>query len=279
MSEYDAATVPVRQAATVMLVSDRPDLQVFIMERNTNLVFAGGMWVFPGGSVDSADQANQRQKISVHRSDNEASQLMGLKKGGLAYYVAAIRESFEEAGILLALERDSGKPLDLEDPEIAARFEQHRHNINSGIRHFADIVEEENLVLDADKMHYVARWITPVGPPRRFDARFFVARMPEHQIPAPDHREMVHSWWLSPREILRRSEAEEMTLMSPTLRMIKSLAKFTSADEVIESASQNLVDERARVNAQREIVLPGDPGYDAADESIESGWIRLRPPA
>lgn len=277
MTDVDPAQVPVRQAATVMLVADRPDLQVFVMERNANIVFGGGMWVFPGGSVDETDNADRFQHISMGRSDTDASRLMDLPKGGLAYYVAAIREAFEEAGVLLARSRQSLAPVDLKDPKTAARFSTHRDHVNEGERDFIEIVEEEDLILDAGEMHYVARWITPVGPPRRFDARFFVAKMPDRQVPMHDDSELVHSRWLAPAEILRRFDNGDMTLMSPTLRMVRSLARFTSAAEVIESASQNPHDERARVNAQREIVLPGDPGYESADESIENGWVRLRP--
>lgn len=278
MTEYDEQEVPIRNAATVMLVDDRPDLQVFMMERNAATVFAGGMWVFPGGSVDDEDDPETFQHISIHRSDAEASHLMDLERGGLAYYIAAIREAFEEAGILLALDRETHEPIDLKDPVTAARFEAHRADVNDSNRNFIEIIEEENLILDAGQMHYIARWITPVGPPRRFDARFFITRMPRRQVPVHDDNELVHSRWISPKEILRKVDAEEMVLMSPTLRMIRSLARFDSADEVIESASQNQPDERARVNELREILLPGDPGYENADETIENGWVRLRKP-
>lgn len=277
MSEVAPEEVPIRQAATVMLVDDRPDLQVFMMERNAATVFAGGMWVFPGGSVDDTDDPETFQHVSIHRTDAEASRLMDLPRGGLAYYIAAIREAFEEAGILLAVSRDTLEPIDLKDPDTAARFESHRQDVNDSNRNFVEIIEEENLILDAGQMHYVARWITPLGPPRRFDARFFVSRMPKQQIPIHDDNELVHSRWLSPRDILDRFDREEMVLMSPTLRMIRCLSRFDSADQVIESASMNLPDERARVNEAREIVLPGDPGYEDADETIENGWVRLRP--
>lgn len=277
MPEYDEAAVAIRPAATVMLVDDRPGLQVFMMERNANTVFAGGMWVFPGGSVDQADDPEHFQHISARRSDAEASALMDLRAGGLSYYIAAIREAFEEAGILLALDRETGQPVSLREPATQKRFQEHRDKVNAGERDFIEVIREENLILDAGAMHYVARWITPPGPPRRFDARFFVARMPERQVPGHDANELVHSRWFAPKEILRRFDAGEMVLMSPTLRMVRSLARFESADQVMATAARNLPDERARVNADREIILPGDPGYDEADETIENGWIRLRP--
>ena len=270
--------VPVRPAATVMLVDDRPGYEVFMMERHANPVFAGGMWVFPGGRVDDDDDADHFQAISIHRSDAEASELMGLSKGGLAYYVAAIREAFEEAGILLALNRDSHTPLDLTDDERAARFAAHRDALNAGETSLIDIVNAENLILDVGAMHYVARWITPMGPPRRFDARFFVAPIPPLQTPVHDDGELVHSEWLAPSDILEREEKDEMVLMSPTLRMVRNLALFDSASQVIESAQANMPDHEARVHPEsRVIVMPGEPGYEEGLTDVETGWVRLRP--
>jgi len=277
MNDYDPNAVPIRPAATVMLVDDRPGLQVFMMERHADTVFAGGMWVFPGGSVDQADHPEKFQTISAHRTDEEASRLLGLGMGGLAYYIAAIREAFEEAGILLALDRNTHEPLDFTDKDTAARFKVHQDDVNNNDKDFIKIIEEENLILDVAQMHYVARWITPVGPPRRFDARFFVTRSPARQTPVHDDRELVHSRWLSPITILEKVESGEMILMSPTLRMIRSLAIFSSTDDVIEAAAANQSDERARVTSDREIVLPGEPGYEDGVEDIETGWIRLRP--
>ena len=278
MNEYDPEQVNIRPAATVMLVDDRPDLQVFMMERHANTVFAGGMWVFPGGAVDQDDGTRYMQAMSVHRSDREASALMGLDSGGLAFYIAAVREAFEEAGILLALNRDKLTRLDLSDAGSALRFRKHRDDVNDRKRNFLEILQQENLIVDAGAMHYVARWITPIGPPRRFDARFFVVRMPVNQIPVHDDRELVHSCWMPPRVILEKVESEEMVLMTPTLRMVKNLAMFESAEKVISAAAANLPDQRARVNTDTNtIVMPGEPGYDTGTVLQENGWIRLRP--
>ena len=202
---------------------------------------------------------------------------MNITEGGLACYIAAIREAFEEAGILLALNKGDHSPLSLVDPKNKDRFNAHRNKVTSASHEFLNVINDEKLILDAGQMHYIARWITPLGPPRRFDARFFISRMPDNQEPRHDDSELVHCGWFSPKEILEKFDAEEMVLMSPTLRMIRSLAQFDCADDVIESASSNLPDERARVNQENNIVLPGDKGYDTGDETIETGWIRLRP--
>ena len=277
MADFDPETVPIRPAATVMLIDDRPDLQVYMLQRNANTVFAGGMWVFPGGAVDHQDDASYYKDIATHRTDAEASELMALPTGGLAYYMAAIRETFEEAGILLALHAEDESPLVM-SPEDTARFNNYRDMLNAGEIELKTILENENLLADVGQMHYVARWITPLGSPRRFDARFFIARIPSNQIPQHDDSELVNSAWLTPREILERIDREEMILMTVTERMIRSLALFESASQVIEAAAKNLPDQRARVDSKTgKITMPGEPGYDDGLTDVESGWVRLRP--
>jgi len=131
--------VNVRPAATVLLIDDRPDLQVFMMKRNARTQFAGGMWVFPGGSVDDGDDGAGYRRFCVHRSDEEASSQLGLERGGLAYYVAAIREAFEEAGVLLALHRGSEAELELLDAADRARFDDLRRMLMWEPRGHADM--------------------------------------------------------------------------------------------------------------------------------------------
>ncbi|HKI73599.1 MAG TPA: NUDIX hydrolase [Pseudomonadales bacterium] len=269
MPEIDPAPVAVRSAATLLLVDDRPNLQVFMMKRNANVQFAGGMWVFPGGSVDDGDNAANYQKYCTHRSDSAASEQLGIARGGLAFYVAAIREAFEEAGIVLALHRESGAPLELIDVEIRQRFDALRDGVNDGSVDFLQVVEQENLILDAGQIHYVARWITPPGPPRRFDTRFFVSRMPDSQNPIHDDSELVNSGWLSPQEVIERVAAKEMGMLPPTLRMVEALAAFDSAADVMAAAGANLPDERVPMAGKD---IPAGPISKA-----EPGWVRLRP--
>jgi len=277
MNDYDPEKVQIRPAATVMLIDDRPDLQVYMLERHAHTVFAGGMWVFPGGAVDHQDDANYYRDIATHRTDREASELMDLESGGLAYYMAAIRETFEEAGILLALHKENESPLHISD-EDETRYDRYRDDLNAGDIELKLILEAEELLADVGQMHYIARWITPQGPPRRFDARFFIARIPSNQVPVHDDGELVNSAWLTPAEILDRIAREEMVLMTVTERMIRSLALFDSAEQVIEAASKNLPDERARVNPETgKIVMPGEPGYNTGRKDVENGWVRLRP--
>jgi 8-oxo-dGTP pyrophosphatase MutT (NUDIX family) len=271
---FDPQAVELRSAATVILVDDKPELQVFMMKRNANTAFAGGMWVFPGGSVDVGDSAANYSKYCVHRSEAESCATLGLEKGGLAYYVAAIREAFEEAGILLGLHQAGQAPLALLEADVIARFDAHRDGVNDGSLDFLEVLNRESLLLDAATMHYVARWITPVGPPRRFDTRFFLARMPADQQPMHDDHELTHSSWLAPKEILRRAQNKEFSLMPPTMRMVECLAQFGSATEVIEAAAANLPDIRVPMNGVASDVASGAV---AGAQAAEPGWVRLRP--
>ena len=177
MTDFVPEEVPVRPAATVMLIDDRPDLQVFMMERHANTVFAGGMWVFPGGAVDHQDDSSYFSGIATHRTDGEASELLNLENGGLAYYMAAIRETFEEAGVLLALHQEDESPLNIAEASTA-RFQQHRDQLNAGEIDLKTILKKESLLADVGQMHYIARWITPLGSPRRFDAAFLLPGYP-----------------------------------------------------------------------------------------------------
>ena len=272
-ADFDPAAVPIWPAATVMIVDDRPDLQVLMIRRNTKMVFAGGMWVFPGGMVDPED-AVEFEPRCAGLDDAAANQILGVDDNGLAYWVAAIRENFEEAGLLLAT-GPGGVTID------GADFADARRALNASEVAFIDLVRDHGLTLDTNAVHYTARWITPIGGPRRFDARFFVTTPPPGQAVEHDENETVAWDWVSPTDALERYEREEMVMMTPTVRMLRCLALFESADQVMEAAAAQYSDERARVIYNEDgsyyVVLPGEPGYESADQEKENGWIRLRP--
>lgn len=267
MSNFDPGAVAVRPAATVMLVDDVPALKVFMMKRNANTAFAGGMWVFPGGAVDDADDGKDFSDICTGLSPGAANRMLGVRAKGLAYFVAAAREAFEEAGILFAINRDSGESLALTDPSVRERFNDYRDGVNNGTTDFADVLKAENLALDVGQFHYVARWITPPGPPRRFDTRFFIATMPSYQKPIHDESELVHSEWLPPAEVVLRARSRDMGMLPPTLRMIERLSEFDSAKQVIAAAAVGQPEERVPMG-----------GADAQEgmSKAEPGWVRLK---
>jgi 8-oxo-dGTP pyrophosphatase MutT (NUDIX family) len=260
-------TVPVREAATVMLLRDgNTGVEVFMLRRNLNSDFVGGAYVFPGGAVDDHDRHENLDPVCQGRSDAEASAQLGIERGGLAYWVAAIRESFEEAGVLLAYDR-SDALIRLDDPEFKNRFVEHRRAVDTGERRLVEICEDEHLQLAVDWMYYFSHWITPEGAPRRYDTRFFVARAPEAQEPLHDDHEVIASVWIRPTDALERHRAGEFDLIFPTMRSLQALERFESTDDVLQAAAAieavpALLPRIVEDQGGYRIVLPGDPGYD-----------------
>jgi 8-oxo-dGTP pyrophosphatase MutT (NUDIX family) len=265
----DPASVPIRDAATVMLLRDGPTgIEVQMLRRNLASDFVGGAYVFPGGAVDPEDSGPEVESVARGRTDTSASELLGIESGGLAFWVAAIRESFEEAGLLLAVD-DEEVVVDLHaDPVVAERFVHHRRAVDSGELRLVDLCRAEGLRLAVDSMQYFSRWITPFGAPRRYDTRFFVAHAPTAQTPLHDDREVIASLWIGPDEALARHAAGEFELIFPTVRSLEALQRFERADDVVShAASLDHVDAvlptiREGPNGLR-IVLPGDGEYDA----------------
>lgn len=264
----DPESVPVRDAATVMLVRDGGEgLEVFMLRRNLQSDFVGGAYVFPGGGVDLDDADDRLEEICDGRDDAGASTLLGVERGGLAFWVAAVRESFEEAGLLLATAAD-GAPLRFEDPGVDARFVAHRRAVDLGERSLLEVCASEGLRLSVGGIHYFSRWITPLGAPRRYDTRFFVAHPPEGQVPVHDDREVVANLWIRPSDALARHAAGEFELIFPTVRSLEALARFSTADQVVEHAAaiarvEPVLPTMVEGRHGLRIVLPGDERYDA----------------
>lgn len=260
-------TIPLRDAATVMPVRDGADgIEVFMLRRNLNSDFVGGAYVFPGGAVDDHDRHENLDPVCRGRSDAEASAQLSIERGGLAFWVAAIRECFEEAGVLLAY-TPSGELVRLDEPDAKARFVEHRRAVDSSERRLVEICEDEQLQLAVDCMYYFSHWITPEGAPRRYDTRFFVARAPEAQEPLHDDREVIANVWIRPTDALERHHAGEFDLIFPTMRSLQTLARFDTADAVLQAAAAiqavpTILPRIVEDHGGYRIVLPGDPGYD-----------------
>ncbi len=258
--------VPVRDAATVMLLRDGSDgPEVCLMQRNLNSDFVGGAYVFPGGAVDPADADADVADRCPDLDDAEASRRLGLAVGGLAFWVAAIRESFEEAGVLLARHAD-GRRLDLSDPGAAERFAGHRDDVDNERRTIAEVAVQEDLHLDVGQLHYFSRWITPLGAHRRYDTRFFVCAAPEGQEVVEDSRELIGTQWLTPAEALRRHDAGDITMIFPTVRTLVALSRFERADAVLDHARaqsrvEGILPTISDGDDGMRIVLPGDPEH------------------
>lgn len=272
----DTEPVVPRPAATVMLVRDGgqdTSLEVLMVRRNLRSDFVGGAYVFPGGAVDEADAGVEAEAVCTGRSDTEASTVLGIPTGGLAYWVAVLRECFEEAGLLLAT-TTTGQPLSFDDPEDGRRFVAYRDAVNEGRRRFLDVCHEEGLRLPVGQVHYFAHWITPEGAPRRYDTRFFVARAPDGQRPVHDAAETIATEWLAPAEALRRHREGEIVLIFPTIRNLQAISRFADSASLLAAAAEasgHVPTIEPRVvrdgGAGVRIVLPGDEGYESAEHA------------
>jgi 8-oxo-dGTP pyrophosphatase MutT (NUDIX family) len=211
-------------------------IEVFMLQRTLSASFASGMYVFPGGKVDGGDHADELEAISGGLDDRTASELLGLDRGGLAWWVAAIRECFEEAGVLLARPVDSPDPIRFDDPAVHERYDAERAAVYSGERSLVDLCRDEGLVLLCDAIHFVSHWITPVGEARRFDTRFFLARTPQAQVPLHDDGETIASRWVRPRVALDMFAAGDLQMLPPTIDNLRFLSEHPSADGAVAAA-------------------------------------------
>lgn len=252
-------------AATVVLARDAPSgLEVLMLQRSLSLAFMPGVHVFPGGALDAADYAPALHALCVGLNDEAASRALGLEHGGLAYWIAAIREAFEEAGILLAYDA-RGEVVSL-NGSAAERYGAHRRALDDGRTGFVDFVLGEGLRLAADRLRYFGHWITPLGSPRRYDTRFFIAVAPEGQDVRHDNREAIAHAWVRPREALELCARETINLRLPTIRTLERFAACATTGELmseVESAREVRA-QLPRIARDGRSVLPGEPGYDDA---------------
>lgn len=260
-------TIVPRPASTIMLVRDEPSgLQVLMLRRNLASTWVGGAHLFPGGAVDAADGDPELHARSP-RDDAEASRLLNLDSGGLAYFTAAIRECFEEAGILLASRAD-GRPVDFADASTADRFVDHRRRLNGGELGFSELCAEEDLRLDTERLFYFSHWITPEGSPRRYDTRFFVAQLPTGQQALHDDIEVIDSTWIAPSVAIERRKAGEIDMLLPTEKNLEAIGRFATTEALLEATRASevpaILPKITVADQGVRILLPGDDGYEEA---------------
>lgn len=265
MSEGPARAV---DAATVIVARHGVPVgepwQVYMVRRPVRSEFAADVYVFPGGKVDALDRDPElAERVEGHPSPEDAPEGVAEWR---AIRTAAVRELFEEAGILLARRPD--EPLINLLGSDAERFDVYRRRLRAGDLTMLDMAQEENLVYTLDRLKPFSRWITPELFPRRFDTRFFVALMPEHQLPIHDPHEIAASLWISPRAALDRYRKGEFPLVFATEKHLERLAAFPSIEGAMAAeAEANLQPVMPRVvmrGEEQDFVLPGEPGYDEA---------------
>jgi 8-oxo-dGTP pyrophosphatase MutT (NUDIX family) len=243
----------------MLLRDSESGLEVFMVRRVIQSDFMPDVYVFPGGSVQPDDLAAETdaqicREITPGEVDLEARTRLGV--GARA---AAIRELFEEAGVLLAYR---GEDILAIDESNLARFATYRQAFNERKGSLVEMARAEQLVLATDRLGYFAHWVTPEGMPKRFDTHFFVTTAPAQQEAAHDRLETSEGIWIAPTEALARAERNEFPIVFATIHQLHDLARFASVAEVLQAAETATVKTHAPVLVEREgqfhVHLPED---------------------
>lgn len=226
----DFTAAATRPAATVLLVRDSGDgPEVLLLRRHRRSGFAAGAWVFPGGVVDGGDG----DLALVERMDGPTPMQWAERLGlddpaeAVSFVTAAVREAFEETGILLArVADDATNPGGQEGLEIARRA------LLAEVVDLRQVIVTRSLRIMGDRLIYVAHWITPEPEPRRYDTRFFLARVEADAVCTPHEAEMTESVWLTARGALHFFESGSLKMLPPTVHTLRRLAGFPSVDAI-----------------------------------------------
>jgi 8-oxo-dGTP pyrophosphatase MutT (NUDIX family) len=261
-----AGTVTPRSAATVVLLRDQGQgLEVFLVRRHREIAFMGGAHVFPGGRVEERD-CDERYRLVTDGVDRAASRMPDVdERLALGFHVAAVRETFEEAGLLLARDGSGASvPLGVE-PDVAAL----RTQVDTGEIGLIDVLQRRQWRLALGSVEYFAHWVTPAIETRRFDTRFFLAAAPSTQRAAHDRRETTDGEWLQPADAIARCSRGEIALPPPTWTTLRWLEAFDRVGDAIAWAGQKTL---PRIEPgfiddgeSRLILLPGDRDMSAVD--------------
>jgi 8-oxo-dGTP pyrophosphatase MutT (NUDIX family) len=232
-------SAPALDSATVILV--RPaaggggGFELYMTLRPEGMESYAGYYVFPGGKVAKQDRDPASILACEDATALRAPRLIeeaGVAGRALAHWVAAIRELFEEAGVLFA-ERSDGEPIDFADHAAARRLAQYRDRLQQRDVRLPALLSEEGWRLRTESLWYLCRWITPSLNPRRFDAKFFLAPLPPGQEAAGGGREVDAGMWLGPRAVIRDYERNRIKLRTPTIITLRYLAQFSTYDALV----------------------------------------------
>jgi 8-oxo-dGTP pyrophosphatase MutT (NUDIX family) len=238
-----------------------------MVRRHVRSEFAADMHVFPGGSVEEDDCSEEASALCGEPREDAGAPTR--EQGSpaltdLALRLAAIRETFEETGILLACGK-GGEPL-LERVGDPSRLSSMRDELRRKTVGFTELLSGEGLRPAVEQLRFFARWITPEGMPVRFDARFFLAPAPAGQEARQDNLEVTEHLWVTPAEALRRCREGDFPMLPPTVANLRELAAFGSVEEALEGARgrevRAVMPRLLREGGRVRLLLPGDPGYE-----------------
>jgi 8-oxo-dGTP pyrophosphatase MutT (NUDIX family) len=256
-----------RPAATIVLLRDGAQgLEVFMVVRHHAIDFASGALVFPGGRVDDNDFALARNTALCPNPN-------GIDSKAMAFRLAAIRETFEECGVLLA--RPNGSASLIDAAALRAVEQTHRAPLAEGQISFADVLSAFNLLPATDLLAHFAHWITPRHQPKRYDTQFFLAEAPVEHLAVHDGAEAVDSLWITPRQVLTDTASGRFRLVFATQMNLMKLAHYATAAEAIETARAatvvTVLPEATQIDATRRVMrIPIEAGYGAAEFMVDN---------
>ncbi|AKL67151.1 NUDIX hydrolase [Streptomyces goshikiensis] len=266
----DGALTPVdpKRAATVMLLRDTPDgPAVHMLRRRASMAFAGGAYAYPGGGVDPRDEDHRIGWAGPALAD-WAERLGTDPRTAQAIVCGAVRETFEEAGVLLAGET----PDTVVDDTTADDWEADRAALVARELSFAEFLDRRGLLLRSDLLGAWARWITPAFEPRRYDTWFFVAALPEGQRTRNASTEADRTVWIRPSDAARGYDEGELLMMPPTISTLRSLEPYESAAEALTGAvAQDLTPVLAQAALEDGEVVLSWPGHDEFTKRVRLG--------
>jgi len=259
-----------KKATTVILLRDIKPMgfEVFLLKRHEKSSFMGGNFVYPGGRVDREDGSLELCSFSKGLPLEEAQNILGgtiSPEESFAYWIAGVRELFEEAGILFAYDQ-KGNLFQIKSREEQEKFSNYRTQLQKGKITICQMAQEEKLLFALDQIHYYAHWITPEARSERFDTRFFLSRYPLGQEASHDQRETTAEVWLTPQKALEENLKGEVMLSPPTLKTLEDLSRFKNVDEVFHSLKskhiQPILPILMKISDNPFILFPWDPEYD-----------------
>ena len=255
-----------KDAATVILIrpSNSGDWEIFLARRHHNQTFMAGAYVFPGGQLEEIDNDPELENYIKTADVFDPSRL--LQDGSLSsekarrFFIAAIRETFEEAGILLG-GKTTGYFVSFRDEKVLKRFNDYRHQLNASQITLVDIARKEEISFFPDALIPYAHWITPEFEKKRFSTRFFLAELPPDQTPVADAMELTESIWVTPQKALAMHRQKEIILMPPTLKTIEELSAFRDIKELFSAAKIKIIYPILPQLTGNSLKLPHDPEY------------------
>lgn len=255
-----------RPAATILLLRDGPaGIEVFMVVRHHAIDFASGALVFPGGRVEESDHDLATDADACPNPD-------GLDTDTLAFRVAAIRETFEECGVLLARPIGSSRLIDA--ATLKRLEDQHRAALNAGSIGFDSVLGSEGLVPAPDLLVHFAHWITPSHMPKRYDTHFFLAEAPPEHLAVHDGWEAVESIWITPAQALADTEAGRFKLVFATAKNLEKLGRATTVREAMETARQSTVvmvqPKGTKLEGTKRLMrIPEEAGYGGSEFIVD----------